>query len=325
MIEILHLSDLHFGEPFLPERARAARELAERRRPDLVVVSGDLTQRAREREFEAAAAFLDALEPPVAVTPGNHDVPLYRVWERVFSPYRHYRRHVSGELDAVHRLDGLTVVCLNSSRRFTLDNGRLRSDQLEFAEEAFGAAPPADLKALVTHHHLAPPPDLESRHSVMPGARRALRRLTDAGVHLVMAGHMHRSYIGDSLDFFPDDSRDRSVVIVQCGTTASRRGHGRESQRNSLNVIRADTEELFVTHYLWRRSAGAFHPHSEHRFGVRPDPWLSEEKLTDAAGTAGDGSDPGGDGDDRQAPGREASHGAGAGERPASARERDNR
>lgn len=289
MIEILHLSDLHFGDPFLPDRAGAARDLARRREPDLVVVSGDLTQRARRPEFEAAAGFLAEFGAPVAVTPGNHDVPLYRVWERVFAPYRGYRRCISEDLDAVHRVEGLTTVCLNSSRRFTLDNGRLTSRQLAFAEEAFADAPEADLRALVTHHHLAPPPDLESRHSVMPGARRALRRLTDAGVHLVMAGHMHRSYIGDSLDFFPEDSRDRAVVIVQCGTTTSERGRGRESQRNSLNVIRADTEEIFVTHYLWRRSRRRFEPHSEHRFGVRPDPWLEGERLTSGRVRAGGG------------------------------------
>lgn len=293
MIEILHISDLHFGDPFMPDRAGAVHTLARRRDPDLVVVSGDLTQRAKRREFEAAAAFLADFEPPVAVTPGNHDVPLYRVWERFLDPYRHYSDLVSPELDEVHRLEGLTVVCLNSSRSFTLSNGRLTSEQLSFAEEAFESAPEADLRALVTHHHLAPPPDLESRHSVMPGARRALRRLTDAGMHLVMAGHMHRSYIGDSLDFFPGDSRDRAVVLVQCGTTTSERGRGRESQRNSLNVIRADMEEIFVTHYLWRREPGRFDPHSEHRFGVRPDPWLEEERLTaverPAAGGRGGG------------------------------------
>lgn len=291
MIELLHISDLHFGGPFQPDRAAAVRELADRRRPDLVVVSGDLTQRAKRREFEAAGRFLDELGPPVAVTPGNHDVPLYRVWERLFAPYRHYRRYVSDELDAVHRMDGLTVVCLNSSRRFTLDNGRLTGGQLEFAEEAFEAAPEADLRALVTHHHLAPAPDLESGHSVMPGARRALRRLTDAGVHLIMAGHMHRSYIGDSLDFFPDASRDRGVVIVQCGTTTSERGRGREQQRNSLNYLRADMEEILVTHYLWRRDRERFDAHSEHRFGVRPDPWLDGERpgAGERARTAGAG------------------------------------
>lgn len=285
MIEILHVSDLHFGAPFLPDRAGAVHTLARRRDPDLVVVSGDLTQRAKRREFEAAAAFLEDFEVPVAVTPGNHDVPLYRVWERFLDPYRHYTDLVSPDLDEVHRLDGLTAVCLNSSRSFTFNNGRLTSDQLSFAEEAFAAAPEADLKALVTHHHLAPAPDLESRHDVMPGARRALRRLTDAGIHLVLAGHMHRSYIGDSLDFFPGHSRDRAVVIVQCGTTTSERGRGRERQRNSLNVIRADTEEIFVTHYLWRQDHRRFDPHSEHRFGVRPDPWLYDERLTGAEET----------------------------------------
>lgn len=278
MKEILHISDLHFGAPFLRDRAEAVLELERERRPDLVVVSGDLTQRAKRREYARVARYLGRFRAPVAATPGNHDVPLYRVWERLFCPYRNYRSFLLEELDAVHRQDGLTAVCLNSSRRFTLRNGRLRGEQLEFATRAFRDTPSGHLKVLVTHHHLAPPPSLESRRDVMPGARRALRRFTEAGVHLLLAGHMHRSYIGDSLDFFPEAPRDRGIVIVQCGTTTSERGRGRERFRNSLNYVRADLREIRVTHHLWRASVGRFAPHSEHRFGVRPQPWLERER-----------------------------------------------
>lgn len=274
MKEILHISDLHFGPPHLGDRARAAHELAREVEPDVVVVSGDLTQRAKEDQFVAAARFLEGFRVPVVPTPGNHDVPLYRIWERLLSPYRHYRAHISSELDTVHRFDDTTVVSLNSSRRLTLTNGRLHRGQLEFAVEAFEDTPDDHLRVVVTHHHLAPPPDLERRRSVMPGAKRALRVFTELGVHLLLAGHMHRSYIGDSLDFFPGAPRGRGIVIVQCGTTTSERGRGRERFKNSLNLLRADREEVFVTHYLWREAVSGFAPHSEHRFGVRPDPWI---------------------------------------------------
>lgn len=271
---ILHVSDLHFGPPYLPDRGEAVHEVAAAVEPDLVVVSGDFTQRAKERQFREAAEYLGRFAPPVVTTPGNHDVPLYRIHERVLWPYRGYRRHISPELDSVHRQDGLTVVALNSSRRFTLDNGKLTSDQLEFARRAYAETPDGHLRVMVTHHHLAPPPGLVKDRDVMPGARRALERFTEMGVHLLLAGHMHRSYIGDSLDFFPEAPRDRGIVIVQCGTTTSERGRGRERFKNSLNVIRACRREVFVSHYLWRGSADTFSPHSEHRFGVRPDPWL---------------------------------------------------
>lgn len=273
MPEILHISDLHFGPPFLSDRAEAVVALARRRTPDLVVVSGDLTQRAKAGQFRAARDWLMALPAPVAVTPGNHDVPLYRVFERLFRPYANYREYISRDLDSVHMLESATVVCLNSSRAWMLTNGRLSRGQLDLARRAFGETPPDRLQVLVTHHHLAPPPDFEGGN-VMPRARRAIEAFTAMGVDLILAGHMHRSYIGDSLDFFPGEEREKGIVIVQCGTTTSARGRGRERLRNSLNVIHTDAGEIRVTHYLWRDPARGFWPHSEHRFGARPRSWL---------------------------------------------------
>ena len=113
---IIHGSDLQVGKPFRPDRAEAFLHLAADLDPDLVVVSGDLTQRAKVGEFRIVRDFLAALEPyPVVVTPGNHDVPLYRVWERLLVPYRNWRRFVGPSLDSVTELPGATVVALNSS------------------------------------------------------------------------------------------------------------------------------------------------------------------------------------------------------------------
>lgn len=285
MAEILHVSDLHFGPPFLEDRAEAVLELARESPPDVVVVSGDLTQRAKREQFEEAAEYLDRFDPPVVVTPGNHDVPLYRVWERFLAPYRHYRACIDEELDTVTRRAGVTLVALNSSRSFTLKNGRLEKDQLAFAAEAFADSPPDHLRVLVTHHHLAPPPDFD-RDRVMPKARRALRAFQDQNVDLVLAGHMHRAYIGDSLDFFPGDDREEGIVVVQCGTTTSARGRGRERFNNSLNYLRAEDGQLRVTHYLWRGRERGFWPHSRHRFGLRPSIWLGDDPRPFEGGDA---------------------------------------
>lgn len=285
MAEILHVSDLHFGPPFLRDRAEAVVELARESPPDVVVVSGDLTQRARREQFEAAADFLDRLGVPVVVTPGNHDVPLYRVWERFLAPYRHYLDCVADELDTVTRMAGMTIVALNSSRSFTFRNGRLEKEQLAFAADAFAAAPPGDLRVVVTHHHLAPPPDF-ARNRVMPKARRALRSFREQGVDLILAGHMHRAYIGDSLDFFPGDEREQGIIVVQCGTTTSARGRGRERFNNSLNYLKAENGELKVIHYLWRDRKHGFWPHSRHRFGLRPDIWLGDDRRPFDGGDA---------------------------------------
>lgn len=286
MAEILHISDLHFGPPFLRDRAGAVVELAREEPPDVVVVSGDLTQRARREQFEEAAKFLDGFRCPVVVTPGNHDVPLYRLWERFLAPYRHYRDCISDELNTVTRQAGMTIVALNSSRSFTFSNGRLEKEQLAFAAEAFAGSPPTDLRVVVTHHHLAPPPDF-ARDRVMPKARRALRIFGEQGVDLILAGHMHRAYVGDSLDFFPGEERENGIIVVQCGTTTSARGRGRERFNNSLNYLRAEDGELKVTHYLWRGRKHGFWPHSRHRFGLRPDIWLGDDRRPFVGGDAG--------------------------------------
>lgn len=278
MPEILHVSDLHFGPPFLPDRADAVLELASRRPPDVVVVSGDLTQRAREDQFREAAEYLRRFEAPVVTTPGNHDVPLYRVWERFLDPYRHYRAEVQNRLDSVTRVDGMTLVSLNSSRSFTFKNGKLEEEQLAFAARAFEESPEEDVRVVVTHHHLAPPPDF-SNDRVMPGARRALSAFAEQGVDLVLAGHMHRAYIGDSLDFFPGQEREQGIVIVQCGTTTSARGRGRERFNNSLNYITTQAATFRITHYLWRDLEHGFWPHSRHRFGRSPRIWLEEGRT----------------------------------------------
>lgn len=277
MPEILHISDLHFGSPFLPDRAEAVLELTRRHAPDVVVVSGDFTQRAKPRQFALAREYLNRFEVPVVVTPGNHDVPLYRIFERLLAPYGNYHRYVGEALDSVHRIPGLTLVCLNSSYPLAITNGRLSRKQLEFAGQHFADSPGSGLRVVVTHHHLAPPPDFDGGQ-VMPRARRAIQAFTEMGVDLILAGHMHRSYIGDSLDFLPGGARETGIVIVQCGTTTSARGRGRERMKNSLNLIRTEDHAVRITHFLWRDGDRGFCAHSEHRFGIRPTSWLKDRE-----------------------------------------------
>lgn len=262
---ILQISDLHFGPPFLSEVAEALLGQARQLDPDVVAVSGDLTQRAKREQFAAAAEYLDRFDCPVAVVPGNHDVPLFRVWERFISPHGLYKEIISEELNTVTELPGVMIVALNSTRRLTLTNGRIKRWQLEFATEAFRSSKPGTLRVVMTHHHLAPPQDFSSGN-VMPRAKRAVRWFTDLNVDIILAGHMHRSYIGSSLDFFPGELDRRGIVIVQCGTTTSRRGRGRERLRNTFNVIRTEDSLIRVAHYAWMGELGRFMPISEHLF-----------------------------------------------------------
>jgi len=279
-ITVLHGSDLHFGKPHFPEMAEALLARAEEIGPDLVVFSGDFTQRAKVEEYRAARAYLDRFAErvgaPLVVTPGNHDVPLYRVMERIFTPYRNYREHIHAELDTVTRIPGLTVVALNSAApRRAIVNGRIRPEQLDFARAAFAEAPPGDMKTVVAHHHLAPAPDYEG-DSPLPRAKQILDAFKGMGVQMVLGGHLHRAYIGNSLDVYPGADRGRGIIIVQSGTSTSRRGRAREQAKNSFNVIRISEERVQVVHYMHFQEAGAFQPFSDHTFPRAPALWLGD-------------------------------------------------
>ena len=273
MLTLLHISDLHFGPPFLPHVGEALLRIAPTLAPDVVIASGDFTQRAKRSQFIDAQQFLRRLPAvPQVVVPGNHDVPLYRVFERMFRPLELYRTYINNDLDHAVHIDGAVIVALNSTAPHTaITNGRIRAKQLQFCETAFREAPPDAVRIVVAHHHFAPAPDYE-RDQVLPGAKRALERFAGLGVDMILGGHLHRAYIGNSLDIRPGAVRDRGIIIVQCGTTTSRRGRMREREKNSFNIIQLGPQLLHVTHYMYFSDVDCFEPISRHTFprlGVR--------------------------------------------------------
>lgn len=278
MITLLHVSDLHFGPPYLPQVGEAVQKFAAGLRPTAIIASGDFTQRAKEEQFAEARAFLDRFpRVPTVVTPGNHDVPLYRFAERMLEPYKHYRKYISQELNTVTRIPGATIVAVNSTApRRQITNGRISSRQLEFVRQAFEGRPEEELRIVVAHHHFAPPPDWEGAE-VMAKAKRALDAFTQMRVDMVMGGHLHRAYIGNSLDVYAGEDREHGIIIVQSGTSTSRRGRAREAEKNSLNVLRLDGATIRVTHYMYFDDAGDFVPTSRHLFFRRGRPPLDAE------------------------------------------------
>lgn len=267
MLTMLHISDLHFGKPYVAEVGEAVVRAAHEMAVDVIVASGDFTQRARREEYAQARAFLDRLpDLPVIVVPGNHDVPLYRVLERITAPHRLYREYISEELDTVHRLENAVIVALNSTSPLrAITNGRLDSRQLEFCARAFDGVPAGVARIVVTHHHLAPAPDYEGGQ-VMPRAKRAMDCFSELGVEMVMGGHLHRAYIGNSLDVYPGRDREHGIIIVQSGTTTSRRGRAREREKNSLNLVRVGEDRVRITHYMYFDDLFGFAPISRHVF-----------------------------------------------------------
>lgn len=281
MLNLLHISDLHFGKPFLPEIGKALLRKIEKLSPELLVISGDITQRAKLQEFKAARAYLDLMPPiPQVIVPGNHDIPLYRVFERLFQPYKLYHRYISKQRDIVLRHNNAVIVGLDSTNPyFAITNGRIRRKQLAFCARAFKTAPPGAARIVVAHHHFSPAPDYKGGE-VMPKAKRALDFFTRLKVDLILAGHLHRAYVGNSLDVYPGEDREHGIIIVQCGTSTSRRGRVREQEKNSFNWVEILSDSIRIFHYMYFKDYRNFYPAARYEF-ARPSQrnYLVENSL----------------------------------------------
>lgn len=203
------ISDLHFGT--VPDGvARTLREDLQTQAPDLVVIAGDLTQRARTHQFEAAAAWLKSLALPWLCVPGNHDIPVHNPVERFHRPFRRYRKHVSEVLSPIWPEDpdgGLPAVFigLNTVRSWQphhrWQEGAVRTKSLRSAREALQARDTA-LRLVVSHHPLHTVPGNDRARVARNGAR-AGRVLAALGVNMLVSGHTHRSFVRP-VSFLPE-------------------------------------------------------------------------------------------------------------------------
>lgn len=251
MRTIVHLSDLHFGrtDPALIEPLLATVRAS---RPDCVVVSGDLTQRARAGEFREARAFLDRLPVPQIVVPGNHDVPLYRLWERWIDPLGNYRRFIHAEIETAFIDSEIAVVGVNTARALTFKGGRINAAQIETVHRRIAALPPEVTKIVVTHHPFDLP-DAPHADDLVGRAPKAMAAFARCGVDLLLAGHLHASRAGDTSG--RHDLSGYAALAVQAGTATSTRARG---EANSFNVLRIEAGAVVVERHLWVQRTGAF-------------------------------------------------------------------
>ncbi|WP_103332596.1 metallophosphoesterase family protein [Pseudotabrizicola formosa] len=240
MGRVLHLSDLHFGT----ERAGLVKPLtalAHRLRPDVVVISGDLTQRALAPQWAAAARLIAALPGPVLCVPGNHDVPLYNPVARLFWPWRGYRAVAGPDLEPVVETGDLLVVGVNTTDPCVWQRGKLRPASLRHVAQVFARARPGQLRVVALHHPLTTPP--ETGKTPMKGADAGSEALARAGADVILSGHLHLWAAAP----FALRKGARSMLCVQAGTTLSSRLRGED---NDLNVI--DFDQGLVTVTRWR-------------------------------------------------------------------------
>ena len=242
MTRLLHLSDTHFGTE-QPEVVAALQRQCAAWRPTLAVLSGDVTQRARPEQFEAAVRFMDSLPVPARlVLPGNHDIPLFDLPRRLMRPYASYQSAFGYALEPVYSDGDWLVVTVNTTRWYRHKNGEVDPLQVSSVAERLRQAAPGQVRVVVTHHPLVVIDEADQvnqpRHHQL-----ALAAWAEAGVDLVLGGHIHLPYVTPveplgALDPAPGTPRPRRVWAVQAGTATSTRI--REGIPNSVNLITCD-------------------------------------------------------------------------------------
>lgn len=231
MSVLLQISDAHFGT----EQAsvvEALVALSKQQRPDLLVLSGDITQRARASQFRAARAFTDRLGKPVLAIPGNHDIPLFNIGARLMHPYTQHCKAFGDELEPVHASPDLLVLCVNTTRWYRHKNGEVSPEQIERVSKRLALAGPTQLRVVVVHHPVAVLRAAEM-HNLLRGHIAAQQRWAAAGADLIMGGHIHLPYVIALTDLA------RPMWAVQAGTAVSSRV--RDGVPNSVNLLRWDS------------------------------------------------------------------------------------
>lgn len=280
MPRLIHLSDLHFGAHD-PKLVDAVEQRIDDAKPDLVVISGDFTQRARTEQFEQACQFLERLKAAgheVLGVPGNHDVPLYDVLRRFLSPLTRYRRFIDESLCPFHELPGAAVLGINTARSLTFKDGRINQDQVTYIRDTFSRTRADTARILVTHHPLfaLPVGDGPELGKAIGRQELALDAVAEAGVDLLLAGHNHRASTHHAKDLVTDAG---PALVIQAGTATSTRLRDEEQ---SFNLLEVGDAEVTVAVQAW--DGNGYASSDAQRFVRRGEHWetATGEHLAEA-------------------------------------------
>ena len=265
MKKIVHISDLHFGT----ENSEIANQLTDdinEIKPDVVVVSGDLTQRAKTKEFVKSQIFLDTLEYPRVVIPGNHDIPLYNIWDRVVNPFKRFDRYFN-ESDRYYSDDRLEIIGLNSVRNLRWKSGKLSSEQLKIGAIEFGKSDKNMIRILVIHHNLFHVSSSIDSEKLLK-SKLWHRWLMENRIDLILFGHDHKSMVEPVL--FNDD-KFIDFIFIQAGSGISNRTRGCPNSYNTIEIsdnnciikvreFKDDQFEVVSTHHFIKKADGWQYP-----------------------------------------------------------------
>jgi 3',5'-cyclic AMP phosphodiesterase CpdA len=271
LTRLIHLSDLHFGTREDRAVEQAVAELLGRLEPELVVASGDLTNRGRADEHARAARFLQELGPPVLAVPGNHDIP-YTFPARFTRPWALFERHW-GTTEPEYRSGDLYVLGLNSVRPWRHQSGGLASAALDRAAERLAAVPAGLFKVVVLHHQMVGAP-WRSRKKPVARRNEVLRRLVGSGAELVLGGHIHQASISERHEFEVLRDDEPSVVVSIAPGLGQPRPD-RLGEARGLHVYTVGARDFEVATYIWRREGWGLT--AERRFARGAEPLAVRE------------------------------------------------
>lgn len=244
--QIVHISDTHFGQHD-PEVTEALVSRINHIEPDLLIWSGDITQRARRGQFKTARRFLKRLSFRNLISiPGNHDVPLYNLPLRLVAPYFGYRRYFPGLLQAGYCDDAVAVIGINSCHLKHYKNGRFHTDTIDRVRAFLTAQPTDRIKMVVAHHPVDAIAD-KDQHNIVPQAEQALSQWCEAGMDLILGGHIHHQFVRSLSRRYP--RLPASVWVSQAGTANSARV--RSQMGNSFNQLQVDADTGQLRIRIW--------------------------------------------------------------------------
>jgi 3',5'-cyclic AMP phosphodiesterase CpdA len=236
-------------------------------RPHVVAVSGDLTQRARPREFEAAREFLEALPKPQIVVPGNHDVPLHDPFGRFVLGFAAFREFITADPYPFHSDREIAVIGVNTARSLAFKGGRINGEQVDAIRQRLCSSAPNLVKVVVTHHPFDKPKD--SEHALVARAGTAMKQLAVCGVDIFLSGHLHTTGIYQTAVRYR--IAGHSALVVHAGTATSTRGRG---EPNSFNVLYVDRSTIRVERYVWDADGAGFTVSADETFEYTDDGWV---------------------------------------------------
>ncbi|ABC31089.1 predicted phosphohydrolase [Hahella chejuensis KCTC 2396] len=265
-MQIIQLSDPHFGTEDWTVQEALVRTLNDMR-PELLLFSGDITQRATRLQFAAARAFLERIEADnVLAVPGNHDIPLFNLWSRLTAPYKKYCEIFGTDLEPEFENNLALIVGVNTTHKYRHVDGEISPQRADAVARRLASAPDK-LRVVVAHHpcQVVLPSD---QKNLLIGREYALKAWIEAGVDLVLGGHIHYPFILPLRESFPE--APSGVFVMQAGTATSPRV--RSGKPNSFNriLVRRDRRMTLLERWDYDSATGRF------RVALRFSPWGDE-------------------------------------------------